>query len=73
MSYLIININKTIFPFGGSVSDLFIVLINFMQNVGSVFHYFLVINMADRFQTSSGLSIYVIGGLHKVLTLPTAV
>ena len=26
--------------------------------------------MADRSQTSTGLSVYVYGGLHKVLTLP---
>ena len=29
--------------------------------------------MADRSQTSSGLSVYVHGGLHKVLTLPATV
>ena len=29
--------------------------------------------MADRSQTSTGLSVYVHGGLHEVLTLPTTV
>jgi hypothetical protein len=29
--------------------------------------------MADRSQTSTGLSVYVSGGLHKVLTLPKTV
>ena len=29
--------------------------------------------MADRSQTSTGLSVYVYGGLHKVLTLPATV
>ena len=29
--------------------------------------------MADRSQTSTGLSVYVSVGLHKVLTLPAAV
>ena len=29
--------------------------------------------MADRSQTSTGLSAYVSGGLHKVLTLPANV
>ena len=41
-----------------------------MQNVLSVFHCSLVTQMADRSQTSTGLSVYVYGGLHKVLTLP---
>ena len=34
------------------------------------FHYFLVTQIADRSQTSTGLSVYVYGGLIKVLTLP---
>ena len=53
---------KTIFPLKvySSVSNLsFFVLIDFMQNVGSVFLYFLVTQMADHFQTSTGLSVYV--------------
>ena len=29
--------------------------------------------MADRSQTSTGLSVYVYGGLHKALTLPALV
>ena len=29
--------------------------------------------MADRSQTSTGLSVYTSGGLHKVLTLPATV
>ena len=29
--------------------------------------------MADRSQTSAGLSVYVYGGLHKVPTLPVTV
>ena len=29
--------------------------------------------MADRSQTSTGLSVYVYGGSHKVLTLPANV
>ena len=29
--------------------------------------------MADRSQTSTGLSVYVYGGLYKVLTLPATV
>ena len=29
--------------------------------------------MADRSQTSTGLSAYISGGLHKVLTLPAIV
>ncbi len=29
--------------------------------------------MADQSQTSTGLSVYVYGGLHKVLTLPATV
>ena len=29
--------------------------------------------MADRSQTSTGLSVYVYDGLHKVLTLPATV
>ena len=29
--------------------------------------------MADRSQTSTGLSVYVYGGLHKMLTLPATV
>ena len=37
-----------------------------MHNVLSVCHYFLVTQMADRSQTSTGLSVYmyVYGGLH---------
>ena len=35
-----------------------------------LFLYFLLTQMADRSQTSTGLSDYVYGGLHKVLTLP---
>ena len=38
-----------------------------MQNLSSVFHYFLVTQMANRSQTSTGLSVYVYGVLHKVL------
>ena len=34
-------------------------------------HYFLVTQMADQSQTSTGLSVY--GGVHKVLTLPATV
>ena len=37
----------------------FLYKIDFMQYVGSVFLYFLVTQMADRFQTSTGLSVYV--------------
>ena len=36
-------------------------------------HYFLVTQIADRSQTSAGLSVYVTGGLHKVPTLPVTV
>ena len=34
------------------------------------FQYSLVTQMADRSQTSTGVSLYVYGELHKVLTLP---
>ena len=72
MSYLM-KINKICFPFEiyCSVSILlFFVFINVMQNVLLFFHYFRVSKMADRSQTSTGLSVYVYDGLHKVLTLP---
>ena len=42
-----------------------------MQHLLSFFHYSLVTQMADRSQTSTGLSVYVYGGLHEVLTLPS--
>ena len=54
-----------IFFFGGGIDA--------MQNVQSVFHYFLVTQMADRSQISTGLSVYVYGGYQKVLTLPATV
>ena len=41
-----------------------------MQNLSYVFQYSLVTQMADRSQTSTGVSLYVYGELHKVLTLP---
>ena len=44
-----------------------------MQNLHSAFHNSLVTQMADRSQTFTGLSIYVYGGLHKVLTPPAIV
>ena len=46
-----------------------------MQKCETVFHYFLGTQMADRSQTSIGLSAYihVSGGFHKVLTLPATV
>ena len=44
-----------------------------MQNVWSVFLYSLVTQMADRSQTSTALSVYLYGGLQKMLTLPATV
>ena len=44
--------------------------IDAMQNLLIVIHFSLVTQMADRSRTSTGLSVYVYGGLHKVLTLP---
>ena len=43
------------------------------SNAKKVFPYSLVTQRAYRSQTSTGLSVYVYGGLHKVLTLPTTV
>ena len=43
-----------------------------MQNVLTVFHYFLVTQMAYRSHTSTGLSVNVYGVLH-VHTLPATV
>ena len=49
-------------------------LIDVMQNVyESVFHYFLVTQMADRSQTSTGVLVHVYGRLYEVLTLPATV
>ena len=39
-----------------------------MQKFVIGFHYSLVTQMADRSQTSTGLPVYVYGGLHKMLT-----
>ena len=44
-----------------------------MQNLQPVFHYSIVTQMANRSQTSTGLSVYVLCGLHAVLTLPATV
>ena len=44
-----------------------------MQNLLSGFHYSLVTQMADQSQTSTGVSVYEYGGLHKVLKLPATV
>ena len=38
-----------------------------------IVHYFLVTQIADRSRTSTGLSVYVYGRLHKVLTLPATI
>ena len=67
--------NKTNFPFGvyRSVSVLFHFFNRIHAKISSVFHYSLVTQMANRSQTSTGLSVYVYGRLHKVLTLPATV
>ena len=44
--------------------------IDAMQNLLTVFYYSVMTQMADRSQTSTGLSVNIYGGLHKVLTLP---
>ena len=46
---------------------------NFFKSIIDFLNYFLVPQMAGRSQTSTDLSVYVYGGLHKVLTLPAHV
>ena len=51
-----------------SVSD-----IRWLKKLETLIVFSLVTQMADRSLTSTGLSVYVYGGLHEVHTLPATV